>query len=152
MAQAPTVRIVFDVGVRPTYYLKPIQQFRNVAYIMGELVDSSYMRKYTVSQITAWAQSYTKVLGNLVDIWEIGNEVNENWLGPNILANIEAMYDVVPSQGGATALTFFYEGEPSDRNNCIAADHGGNDMFTWIRQQFQLKAYARASGSSTCGG
>jgi hypothetical protein len=149
MAQTPAARIVFDAGVRPSYYLKPIQQFRNVAYIMGELVDSSYMQQYTISQITSWTQSYTKALGNLVDIWEIGNEVNGNWLGSNTLAKIEAMYDVVSSQGGATALTFFYEGEPSDPNNCIAADHGGNDMFTWINQQFQLSLPASQRPSET---
>ena len=114
MAQVPTARIVFDAGVRPSYYLKPIQQLRNVAYIMGELVDSSYMKQYTVNQIASWTQSYTKALGNLVDIWEIGNEVNGNWLASNTLAKIEAMYDVVSAQGGATALTFFYEGEPSE--------------------------------------
>src|SRR4029077_16485153 len=149
MAQVPTARIVFDAGVRPSYYLKPIQQLRNVAYIMGELVDSSYMRQYTVNQIASWTQSYTKTLGNLVDIWEIGNEVNGNWLGSNILAKIEAMYDVVSAQGGATALTFFYEGEPSESNNCIAEDHGGNDMFTWIRQQFQLNLSANQRSSET---
>jgi hypothetical protein len=149
MAQVPTARIVFDAGVRPSYYLKPIQQLRNVAYIMGELVDSSYMRQYTVNQIASWTQSYTKALGNLVDIWEIGNEVNGNWLGSNTLAKIEAMYDVVSAQGGATALTFFYEGEPSEPNNCIAADHGGNDMFTWIRQQFQLNLPANQRSSET---
>jgi hypothetical protein len=48
------------------------------------------------------------------------------------------MYDVVSIQGGSTALTFFYEGEPSDPNNCITTDHGGNDMFTWITNNFQL--------------
>ena len=138
MAHPPTARIVFDAGVRPSYYLKPIQQFRNVAYIMGELADSSYMKQYTVSSIKIWTQNYTSTLGSLVDIWEIGNEVNGNWLGSNTMAKVEAMYDVVSSQGGATALTFFYEGEPSEPNNCIADDHGGNDMFTWITQQFQL--------------
>jgi hypothetical protein len=138
MVHVPTARIVFDAGENPSYYVKPIQQLRGVSYIMGELADSSYMRHYTVSSIKTWAQNYTKTLGNLVDIWEIGNEVNGDWLGSNTLAKVEAMYDVVSSQGGATALTFFYEGEPSDPDNCIAADRGGNDMFTWINQQFQL--------------
>jgi len=149
LARAPTARIVFDKGVNPSYYLKPIQQLRGVAYIMGELADSSYMKKYTVSQITTLAQNYTKTLGNLVDIWEIGNEVNGNWLGSNTLEKIEAMYDVVSAQGGATALTFFYEGEPSDRNNCIAEDHGGNDMFSWIDRQFQLNLPANQRPSET---
>ena len=138
VAHRPTVRIVFDPRTDASYYVKPIQQFRSVAYIMGELADSSYMRQYTASSIKTWTQNYTAALGNLVDIWEIGNEVNGDWLGSNTMAKIEAMYDVVASQDGATALTFFYEGEPSDPHNCISTDNGGNDMFTWIAQQFQL--------------
>src|SRR6266446_8449278 len=57
------------------------------------------MKNYTPSQLTAWTLSYTQTLGNLIDIWEIGNEVNGNWVG-------------------STALTFFYEGEPSEPHNC----------------------------------
>jgi hypothetical protein len=138
MAHMPTVRIVFDVGEPVQNYTSAIKQFHGSAYIMGLLADSSYMKNYTPSQLTAWTQSYTQTLGALVDIWEIGNEVNGNWLGTNTLAKIEAMYDVVANQNGATALTFFYEGEPSDPHNCIATNNGGNDMFTWINHQFQL--------------
>lgn len=138
LVHTPTTRIVFDTSEPASYYLAPIQQFRNSSYIMGLLADSSYMPKFTASSITTWAQNYTETLGNNVDIWEVGNEVNGNWLGSNTMAKIEAMYDVVSGKGGATALTFFYEGEPSEANNCIATNNGGNDMFTWITQQFQL--------------
>jgi hypothetical protein len=144
LVRVPTARIVFDTGEKPSHYVKAIQQFRPVSYIMGELIDSSYMTRYkTVSAVQSWTSSYTSTLGSLVDIWEVGNEVNGNWLssqsnGADVLPKIEAMYDIVSNLGGATAITFFYEGEPSDPNNCIAADHGGNDMFTWIKAQFQL--------------
>jgi hypothetical protein len=143
LTHTPTVRIVFDTGEPPSYYLGPIQTFRTSAHIMGELVDSSYMPSYTISAITAWTQKYTQSLHSVVDIWEIGNEVNGNWLstesnGADVLPKIEAMYDVVTAQGGAMALTFFYEGEPTEQNNCIASDQGGNDMFTWINDHFQM--------------
>jgi hypothetical protein len=154
MVHPPTARIVFDPGVLPSYYLKRIQQFRNVAYIMGQLADSSYMTEYTVSSIVTWAENYTGMLGSLVDIWEIGNEINGNWLstlsdGSDVLPKMEAMFDGVFSKGGQTALTFFYEGEPSDPNNCIATDHGGNDMFTWITNNFQLNLPPNERPAST---
>jgi hypothetical protein len=142
--RVPTARIVFDPGETPFYYSQPIQQFHPISYIMGELIDSSYMRQYkSVSAIQSWTSSYVNTLGSQVDIWEIGNEINGNWLsrqsnGADVMPKIEAMFDIVYARGGATALTFFYEGEPSDSNNCIATDHGGNDMFTWITQHFQL--------------
>ena len=144
LGRVPTARIVLDTGEPASYYLAPIQTLRPSAYIMGELVDSSYMTSYTAGSVQAWTESYTKTLNAVVDIWEVGNEVNGNWLstesnGADVLPKIEAMYDVVAASGAATAITFFYEGEPADNNNCIATDHGGNDMFTWINDQFSLK-------------
>jgi hypothetical protein len=144
LVRVPTARVVFDTGESPSYYLKPIQQLRPVSYIMGELIDSSYMQHYkSVSAVQSWTNSYVNTLGSQVDIWEVGNEINGNWLskqsnGADVMPKVEAMFDIVFAQGRKTALTFFYEGEPSDPNNCIATDHGGNDMFTWINQRFQL--------------
>jgi hypothetical protein len=139
VAHVPTARIVFDEGSNPLDYKGPINRFHPDAYIMGQIADSSYMPDYTVTSIAQWTQSLTQTLGSSVDVWEIGNEVNGNWLGTgtDTMAKIEAMYDGVSSQGGVTAITFFYEGEPSEPNNCIAADHGGNDMFTWIKTNFR---------------
>ena len=144
LARVPTARVVFDTGESPSYYLKAIRQLRPVSYIMGELIDSSYMQHYkSVSAVQSWTSSYVNTLGSQVDIREVGNEINGNWLskqwnGADVMPKGEAMFDIVFAQGGKTALTFFYEGEPSDPNNCIATDHGGNDMFTWINQRFQL--------------
>jgi hypothetical protein len=86
--------------------------------------------------------------GPCVDIWEVGNEVNGNWLLNNAtsaaptMAKIKAMYNAVAYSTNPnlrskyTALTFFYEGEPSDPTNGIATNNGGNDMFTWIQTNF----------------
>jgi hypothetical protein len=143
LAHMPTARIVFDVGEPPSYYLQPLQTLRTAAHIMGELVDSSYMTAYTASSIQTWTENYTQTLSTVVDIWEVGNEVNGNWLsnesnGADVLPKIEVMYDTVAATGAPTAITFFYEGEPTENNNCIAADHGGNDMLTWITDNFSL--------------
>ena len=135
-AYFPTSRIVFDERVSAAYYAVPIQELRPVTYIMGEIADSSTMSSYTVNSIRTRAQQYFQALRNGVDVWEIGNEVNGGWLGSNTAAKVQAMYDVVSAGGGVTALTFFYEGEPSDPNNCL--DGPENDMFTWINTTFQL--------------
>ena len=132
----PTARVVFDRGEPASYYLGPLKKLNQVAYIMGELIDSSDMCGYSVTAASKHAINYVNDLGSLVDIWEIGNEVNGSWLCSNVLAKIEAMYDAVSSQGGKTALTFFYEGEPSEPNNCVDRSGGGNDMFSWINWKF----------------
>jgi hypothetical protein len=72
--------VVFDTDEPGSYYLKPIQSFRPVAYVMGELMDSSYACSYSVPGIISFTQNYTATLGSLVDIWEVGNEVNGSWL------------------------------------------------------------------------
>ena len=136
MARVPTARIVFDRGEPASYYSRQIQSLRPVAYIMGELIDSSDMCAYSVSGASGHAIDFASTLGSLVDIWEIGNEVNGSWLCSDVMAQVEAMFDPIYAGGGLTALTFFYEGEPSDPNNCIDNSGGGNDMFTWINENF----------------
>ena len=132
----PTSRVVFDPGMSPSYYSPQISQLRGISYIMGQISDSSSMKSYSVSSYQARAQDYVSSLGSLVDVWEVGNEVNGNWLGTSTIEKVQAAYDVVANAKGATALTFFYMGEPSDVNNCI--DAPGDDLFTWITQKFQL--------------
>lgn len=138
LVHMPTARIFFDAGEPPSYYAGPIQQLRGVSYIMGQIADSSDMSQYTVSSYRRRAQQYVAALGNAVDLWEVGNEVNGHWLGFDTMSKIVAAYDVVVAAHGPTAITFFYEGEPSDPNNCISTENGGNDMFTWITTNFHL--------------
>jgi len=145
IVRRPTTRIVFDPGNDPTsVYLSPITTFQTHSDIMGELIDSNYMTSYTATTAATWTANYYTALHSVVDIWEIGNEVNGDWLsnlsdGSDVMPKIEAMYDGITAHAGTvTALTFFYEGEPSDPHNCIATDHGGNDMFTWITDRFSL--------------
>ena len=134
IARMPTVRVVFDKGTAPSYYKGSIQTFRPVSYIMGELIDSLYMKQFdTISAVQSWTTSYVNMLGPLVDIWEVGNEVNGDWLGSNVMAKIAAMYDIVAAKGYKTAITFFYEGETSELSNCIDSQGG---MFPWIQRNF----------------
>ncbi|HEY7299117.1 MAG TPA: hypothetical protein VH684_14525 [Xanthobacteraceae bacterium] len=147
----PIARIYFDPTVNPSSYVKAIQTFYPKSYIMGEVADSSDMKNFTTSSITSQTNNLIIALGPCVDVWEIGNEVNGNWLlsrgshasdASATMAKIEAVYNAVmdpanpTARSKLTALTFFYEGEPSDPNNCISTGNGGNDMFTWISKNF----------------
>lgn len=138
LVHTPTTRVVFDGGVNPSYYSGPVKQLRDVSYIMGQILDSTEMGKMTVAQYQQRTQSYVSAMASQVDIWEIGNEVNGGWLSRNTQAQIRAAYNTVSAAKGATAVTFFYEGEPTDPKNCIDKNNGGNDMFTWIRDNYQL--------------
>ncbi len=130
----PTARIVFDAANGPDYYLAPIQQIHPHSYVMGQILDSTDMANISVASFQSRAQSYVNLLGSNVDIWEIGNEINGSWVGSDTAATgdkVRAAYDVVHQAKGATALTFFWEGNPTDANNCV--DGPGYDMFGWIQ-------------------
>src|SRR4029077_12047794 len=58
IAKMPTVRVVFDKGTGAGYYKTAIDQFRPVSYIMGLLVDSSYMKSYSLDGIKSFTNNY----------------------------------------------------------------------------------------------
>ncbi len=110
-----TTRVVFDGTQSASYYLSPLQTIQPVSYIMGELLDSYELPNFTTPQYTTRAQQYLAALGSLVDIWEIGNEVNGNWTGTyaTVGADITAAYNVFHGAGKKTSLTLYY-----NPNNC----------------------------------
>ena len=122
----PTVRIVFDEFVDAADYVDPVTQIKTSAFIMGELLDSYYVDQYSVEQYINRATEYFNSLGNLVDIWEIGNEVNGDWLGnrDSVIAKIQGAYDIIEPTGKKTAITLYFN------RDCYA--NVQNEMFTWI--------------------
>ncbi len=79
LLKQPTIRIVFD-AVGPECYRLGVRALAQYGYTMGELVDISAMKRYTLNQIQNRARSYVSALADDVDLWEIGNEVNGEWL------------------------------------------------------------------------
>ena len=50
---------------------------------MGEILDSQYLTTVNVQGYLDRTNEYLSTLGDVVDIWEIGNEINGEWLGTN---------------------------------------------------------------------
>ena len=99
-ANLPVIRIVFQHGDSPSAYLKLLETLHGkkpdcsdrIAYVMGLLVDSQQMYNFNdkhrgnfprdyKNDIVERAKTFTKELGDYVDIWEIGNEMNGTWVG-----------------------------------------------------------------------
>ncbi len=120
------VRIVFDPPANgsPTAadYVTSVKSIASVADVMGLPVDSSEMPNLDLPAIRARIQEYLGALGGQVGVWEIGNEVNGNWLGTGVVPKIEAMYDAVKAAGKPTALTLYYENPPVP----------GYDLIPWV--------------------
>ncbi len=121
----PTTRIVFDEFVPASEYITPTKKIQKVSYIMGEILDSYYMHLYTVQQYVQRTNDYLDTLGDRVDIWEIGNEINGEWLGNNtdVVAKMTQAYSIVKSRHKKAELTLYYN------YNCW--EHASNEMFRW---------------------
>lgn len=129
----PTTRIVFDEFVPASDYVNAVNQIHNVSFILGELLDSYYMNQYNLSQYAARTNEYLNLLGSKVDIWEIGNEINGEWLGntADVVAKIDTAYSIIKAQNKKTELTLYYN------QDCWS--NSKNEMFYWVNKNVSQK-------------
>lgn len=129
MKTKPTVRIVMSKDVSPKEYQSLFRQIHDVAYIMATPVDSYDMKKYSkASYLKRFQESYA-ALADYVDIWEIGNEVNGDWLGNDALvaAKIYDAYKFIQSKQAESALTGYY----------FAPEKQKGTMEEWLKRYIQ---------------
>jgi hypothetical protein len=129
LCKKPTTRIVFDEFVPAADYQTAVNQIHNVSFIMGEILDSYYMNQYNLTQYVARTNEYVNLLGDKVDIWEVGNEVNGEWLGTisDVVCKIDTAYKIIKSHSKKTELTLYYN------KNCY--ENAQNEMFRWVNQR-----------------
>ncbi len=108
-ARRPTTRVVFDVGASVADYATAISQLHGVSYLMGLLLDSSDEQHISAADEHTRVARYLAAFGNAIDIWEVGNEVNGNWLGPpsDVVAKLVDAYTQATALGKSTALTLY---------------------------------------------
>lgn len=128
-----TTRIVFDEWQPASGYLAAVNKIDTVSDIMGEILDSYYMNSYNVPQFQARALEYIVLLGDKVDIWEIGNEVNGEWLGnkDSVMAKIYYAFAIAKKRQYKTAMTLYYN------HNCW--EDPRNEMFRWVNENVYQK-------------
>jgi hypothetical protein len=132
----PVTRIVMDIGTTPADFAAAVPAIHKVSGIMAELGDSSEVRKVSLSSYAAFVRSLVAAYKRQVDIWEVGNEVNGEWVGTPAqeMARVQAAYDVVKAAGGKTALTLYYNPRCYSRK--------ANAMFTWLANGHVPRALA----------
>ncbi|WP_339134484.1 MAG: hypothetical protein WGN25_15490 [Candidatus Electrothrix sp. GW3-4] len=140
-AVKPTVRVVFDECMYPvdkcvaacvecwdpSDYQQPLENIASAAFVMGEILDSKFVTYYSVAEYIERTNEYLDRFADIVDIWEIGNEVNGEWLGntTEVVAKIEGAYAAVHDRGLSTALNLYY-------NKSCFYDKPEHEMFTWV--------------------
>lgn len=120
-----TLRVVFDNGVKAAEYRPAVEALSRHAWIMGELMDSYDFRSCDQGCFERRTRDYVGTLSDLVSVWEVGNEVNGEWVreGPEVEAKIRYAADWVKAHRGRTALTLF-----CNLNCWESAEH---ELFTW---------------------
>jgi hypothetical protein len=126
----PTARIVFDQPMPASYYVNAAKEIHRVADVVGELVDSQFMKRFSVASYRARTREYLSALGANVDLWEVGNEINGEWLGDDVMAKVSAAYEEVKAAGRPAALTLHYN------EGCAGAPTP--EMFSWTEANVPL--------------
>jgi len=130
LPERPTTRVYFDTQEPATAYRPALERLHPVSAIMGELLDSSQEKAISTAALDARVEEYLATLSGLVDIWEVGNEVNGNWTGPyeTVAQKLTDSYELVHAAGGQTALTLYA--------NAFGPDHCGDGEAELTPVQF----------------
>ncbi|MGT2510404.1 hypothetical protein [Cupriavidus basilensis] len=137
----PTVRVVFDPGTSAASYYKALVRLHSVAYVMGEIMDSYYF-PMDAATYTARTKELVTGLAGTVDVWEIANEINGEWLRAHpsgtrtqvqaeetaIGQMVASAYDIVKASGGLVAVTLYYN-DDGKGNNCY--EKPADSWRTW---------------------
>lgn len=126
VAPRPTdgwIRIVFDRDQAASYYADEIARAHALGLrVLGEILDSYEMKYFDQSAWQERVRSYVSALPN-VDEWEIGNEVNGNWLGAGVAEKVAYAADYVKrTTKTRTLLTLYWQ---------LGEDDPSHAMFNW---------------------
>ncbi len=124
----PTSRVVFDGQKSASYYNEAVLKIHDVSFIMGEILDSYWFINYSIGQYNDRVREYLDAFSTNVDIWEIANEINGEWLGntDTVVQKMTDAFRIVNGEGKNTAVTFYYNSE------CCGKPE--NEMFKWINE------------------
>lgn len=120
------VRIVFDEGVPATDYDGIVDAALGAGIVVvGQILDSSAMASATLAQWQARVREYVDHFPQITT-WEIGNEVNGEWLGTEVRQKLEyaASYVKTANPSDTTLLTFYWQ--------MGTAGSAANALFQWI--------------------
>ncbi len=131
------VRIVVDPNVSLDQYQRAIDLAHSMSIeVMIELMDSQYMASYS---LTRYQGRIDQILATLkdVDAWEVGNEVNGNWLGPDVGAKVAYAVNKAASLSSAPLyLTLYWQ---------LGEDDAAHSIFNWVSSNLNSDEMAKIS-------
>ena len=117
------VRLVFDRIEPPRTYRTAVEVAHHLGVrVVGQILDSSQMKDVSPP---AWRERVRRYVDALPDVdeWEVGNEVNGTWLGPDVVAKVAYAARYVRAHTRArTLLTLHWQ---------LGEDQPRSSMFEW---------------------
>jgi hypothetical protein len=102
------VRVVMDPGTAFSNYAPVVDYAHSIGLkVMGQPIDSSSAKRYRGGKYLARIQSAVTALPT-VDAWEVGNEVNGSWLGPDMGGRLDQAAAWVKANSTAKVVITFY--------------------------------------------
>jgi hypothetical protein len=137
------LRICFDPGEQPRYYAAEISHAHELGLrVVGQILDSSEMRRWSVEAFERRTREYVGALPDL-DEWETGNEVSGNWLGSirSVVTKTEYASKYVKEHTHARVLvTLYWE---------LGEGRAVNAIFNWANANMrQITPYVDDLGVS----
>ncbi len=119
------LRVVIDPQVPIDYYIPHFKILRRCSHwIMCCVCDSSAMALFTIDDYQKRVEEIHFKLDKYVDCYEVGNEVNGDWLGVGVSEKIHNAADYLKGMGADIAVTLY-----SDERNTWA---------TWITHNQEI--------------
>lgn len=120
----PTARLVFQRGAGPAHYARAVRRLGDDADLMGLVLDSTAVRRTSVREYRARTRAFVRRFGSRLDLYEIGNELNGEWLGrPRaIRVKVAAAYDVVETEHAGEDLRSVITLNYWPSHDCYARD------------------------------
>jgi hypothetical protein len=78
------VRVIIDNIEDLSQYLEPVKAISKVAEVMICICDSSTMKDFSIEEYLHRVLTLRQMFEKIAFIWEIGNEVNGDWLGRGV--------------------------------------------------------------------
>jgi hypothetical protein len=134
------IRLVMDPGTPFSGYASTVAAAHKLGLkVLGLPVDSSGMNGLTSA---AWQSRWSSALKTLpaVDEWEAGNEVNGDWLGPNVASEVSWAAAYVRAHSTARVMVTLYWQ--------LGEDQASDSMFNWVAAHPEVTAAADDVGIS----
>lgn len=111
LRKRPIARVVIDDGRPYTDYFHPIESLTSVADVMIQVCDSYSERNLGVDQYADKFRFLHELFSDNPHVvaWEIGNEINGEWLSKDAWKKVRKCADYAERHGLATAITFFQD-------------------------------------------